>query len=102
MSRVNRGMNHRTRRTRVTATTVDTTGEVVRVEWTEYRRQEAFRVIADRKKRGWRCDDQGVWETGRWYPMKTTPAVAAFLRRQVARIEKQNHHDRSYVAAAVA
>lgn len=47
-----------------------------RVEWTEVREHELYRVIADLTDVGWEFWEKSSWEV-RWYPMTWTSQLAA-------------------------
>ena len=51
-----------------------------RVEWTEVRAQEGYRVIADLTPNGWEFWEMSSWEV-RWYPMTATSQLVAKAER---------------------
>ena len=48
----------------------------MRVEWTEPREYEPFRIIADQTANGWEFSEKSCWEV-RWYPMESTASLVA-------------------------
>jgi hypothetical protein len=47
-----------------------------RVEWTEVRLGEMFRIIADNTAAGWVFHEQSIWEV-RWFKISSTPEFIA-------------------------
>ena len=43
-----------------------------RVEWTEDRREQSYRMIAELTWSGWEFWEKSAWEV-RWYPLTATP-----------------------------
>ncbi len=41
----------------------------MRIEWTEVRRGETFRIDAQKTSLGWAFQDKSIWEA-RWYAVK--------------------------------
>jgi len=51
-----------------------------RIEWSEVRDQECYRVIADLIPKGWEFWEKSAWEI-RWYPMTATAQLVAKAER---------------------